>query len=189
MVEHTPPPGYRDVSVPLEEIATKGLLLSLALLAVPVVIFWALHGLDTFWAGMFSSVPFLLFIVWMIAAIIAHEVVHAVGWKVAGGLRWRDLRFGIDRKTLSPYCHAKVPMTAQAYRIGALLPGIVTGLLPTLVGLLWADATWTLFGAILISAAVGDLIVLWVLRSVPGGALVLDHPANAGGYVMDRDQG
>ena len=182
------PPGYRDVSVPLTQIVTQGTILSLVMFAIPILVFGLLHGFDALWLGLFGSVNWLALFVWMIAAIVAHEAVHAVGWKGVGGLRWNDLRFGLDRKTPSPYCHAKAPMTARAYRIGAALPGIVTGVLPWLLGLIWADAGWTLLGAILVSAAIGDLIVLWVLRSVRGDALMLDHPANAGGYVMDRHE-
>ncbi|MBE0690578.1 MAG: DUF3267 domain-containing protein [Anaerolineae bacterium] len=123
----------------------------------------------------------------MLVGIVLHEGIHALGWKFFGNLRWRDLRFGVDRKTLSPYCHARVPMSARAYRIGALLPGILTGLLPTVAGIVLEHAFLTAIGAVLLSAAIGDLIVLWVLRTIPPDAHVLDHPSNAGCYVLERD--
>lgn len=180
----TPPPGYRDVSMPLTEIATNGLWLSLLLLAVPLVPYWLVYGFGPFW-GAVSGAGWLWILVWVLLLILAHEGVHAIGWKYAGGLQWSQLKFGFLWKTLSPYCHALAPMPAGAYRIGAVLPLIVTGILPWIIGLLRADAPLTFVSAIMISAAVGDLIVLWIIRDVNPATLVLDHPSNAGCYVAE----
>jgi hypothetical protein len=179
-----PPPGYRDVSIPLTQIATNGLLLSLLLLILPLLPYWLLYGFSPFWEAVFAADWLGLFGL-MLLLIVAHEGVHAIGWKFAGGLAWSQLKFGIMWKTLSPYCHAQAPMTAAAYRIGALLPLVITGILPWLIGLLRADAGLTFIGAVMISAAIGDLMVVWIIRRVNPAALVLDHPANAGCYVSE----
>jgi len=181
-----PPAGYRDVSVPLPQVVLQGTLLSLGLLVAPVIIYWLIHGFGAFWAGL-AGISILSWIAAVVLGVILHEGIHALGWKFFGNLRWRDLSFGVDRSTLSPYCHARVPMSARAYRIGALLPGILTGLLPTLAGIAVGHAFLTAMGAVLLSAAIGDLIVLWVLRTIPPAARVLDHPSNAGCYVMESD--
>jgi hypothetical protein len=157
-------------------------LYSLLLLALPITLFMLVYGWSRFWNNAFS-LDFIALLLIFIAAVILHEAIHAVGWKVFGGLAWSDLTFGIDRKTLSPYCHARAPMRAQAYRIGAALPGILTGIVPALVGIVFADAALTLLSAVMVSAAVGDALVLWVIRDVPPQAWVLDHPKNAGCYV------
>jgi len=47
----TPSPGYRDVSMPLTEIATNGLWLSLLLVAVPLVPYWLVYGFGPFWGA------------------------------------------------------------------------------------------------------------------------------------------
>lgn len=180
------PSGYRDVSVPLTQVVIQGTLLSLALLALPIILYWGLHGFAAFWAGL-SGISFITWIAAILVGIVLHEGIHALGWRTFGNLRWRDLSFGVDRATLSPYCHASVQMTAAAYRIGALLPGILLGLLPAAIGILIAHAFLTAVGAFLLSAAIGDFIVLWVLRTIPGGAHVLDHPSNAGCYVFESD--
>ncbi|MCA9903976.1 MAG: DUF3267 domain-containing protein [Anaerolineae bacterium] len=182
----TVPSGYRDVSVPLAQVVIQGTLLSLALLVLPIVIYWVFHGFAVFWVGL-SGITFIAWIAAILVGIILHEGIHALGWKTFGNLRWRDLSFGVDRATLSPYCHAHVPMTAAAYRIGALLPGILIGFLPAIIGIVLADAFLTAMGAFLLSAAIGDFIVLWVLRTIPANAHVLDHPSNAGCYVLESD--
>lgn len=180
-----PPPGYRDVSVPLTQIASSGLGLSIGLFVLPLLPYWALYGFGPFWGEVFGA-NWLLLLGLTLVLIVAHEAVHAIGWKFAGQLDWSQLTFGFAWKTLSPYCHSKAPMTAQAYRIGALLPLILTGILPWVIGLVRADAALTFISAIMISAAIGDLMVVWIIRQVQPTALVLDHPSNAGCYVQDE---
>jgi uncharacterized membrane protein (DUF4010 family) len=179
-----PPPGYRDVSIPLTDITAKATLAMIPLIVLPLVPYWLIYGWDAFWSNAFND-SWLFFIGALIIGIIAHEGVHAIGWKFAGGLSWSDLSFGIDKKTLSPYCHAKAPMKTSAYRLGAVLPSLVTGLLPILIGTAIAHAPLTFVGAVLFSAAVGDFLILWIIRDVHPDALVLDHPKNAGCYVKD----
>lgn len=177
-----PPEGYRDVSMPIEDILQSAGQLALVLLVVPIGVFILLYGLDAFFES-FTGTAFLLALPVLLVAIILHELIHAIGWVVFGRFSWRAMSFGIDRATLSPYAHANVPMTANAYRIGAALPGILTGIVPLLYGLIVADGAITLLGAFMTSAAVGDLAVLWAIRAVPGSAEVLDHPTNAGCFV------
>jgi hypothetical protein len=179
---HIPPEGYEDVSIPLTKIVREATILGIVMLVVPLLIYILIHGWGAFWATALGY-DWLTALIAIVALIVIHELIHAVGWKVFGKLRWQDLTFGIDRKTLSPYCHAKVPMRADAYRIGAALPGILTGVVPAIIGIAQANAPLTLLAAFMISAAVGDLLVLWVIRDVPGDALVKDHPSNAGCYV------
>jgi hypothetical protein len=178
-----PPEGYTDVSITLPEVMARVTILSLVLLVVPMLVYILIYGFDAFWSGVFGGYNFIVAVLIVIAAIVAHEGIHAIGWKLFSGLGWDQIKFGIDRKTLSPYCHARAPMRASAYRIGAALPGILLGVVPIIVGLVGASAGWTAFGALLLSAAVGDALVLWVIRHVPADAWVLDHPSNAGCYV------
>jgi len=74
----TPSPGYRDVSMPLTEIATNGLWLSLLLVAVPLVPYWlVVYGFGPFW-GAVSRAGWLWILVWVLLLILAHEGVHAI---------------------------------------------------------------------------------------------------------------
>lgn len=179
--ENPLPPG-REVAVPIEEIVLNATLLSLLMLLVPMVMYVAVWG----WRDLFAGFNGFAFIGILIALVLAHEGFHAIGWKYAGGLRWRDLTFGFKWEALAPYCHAKVPMPARAYRFGAVLPGITTGILPFVVALVIGNGMWALAGAVLISGAVGDVYVLWIMRDIPPDALMLDHPEKAGGIVLEE---
>jgi hypothetical protein len=178
------PPGYRDVSVPIESmLRPSGLAVAAALAILPLALYWARYGFKGFLP---STLSVVLVAVGMAVLLLVHEGLHAVGWVVFGRLSWRDVSFGLDRKTLSPYTHVNAPMPATAYRAGGLLPGVVTGLVPAAIGILLRSGPLTLIGAALLSGAVGDLTVLWVIRRVPGDCLVIDHPSRAGCWVQEQ---
>lgn len=169
-----------DLSVPVHELPRWVWGLSLILLIVPLAPFVAVHGLLTLLYGL--NTPWI--VVGFFVLIVAHEAIHAIGWKVASGLPWTSFRFGFAWRGLAPYCHCKQPMNVVAYRIGGILPLIFTGILPWLIGLALADAALTFIGAMLIMGAVGDIYVLWSLRAVPSSAQVIDHESNAGCMVL-----
>lgn len=168
-----------DLSVPLEKLPPWVWLLAVALLIVPPVPYVIVHGLD---AALDNLNPLSLFVGGLVF-IILHELAHGLGWKFAARLPWSAISFGFQWKTGSPYCHASVPMSVRPYRFGAALPLVLTGILPYLAGWLLTDSTLVMLGAIMISAAVGDIYILWTLREVPRHATVQDHESNAGCIV------
>ncbi|MGQ9888531.1 MAG: DUF3267 domain-containing protein [Aggregatilineales bacterium] len=180
----TPPPGARDVSIPLDVVLRRALLPALSLLLIPLAVFAWLWGVDLLLNALTSLESLALALLGFALLIVAHELVHAIGWVVFGRLPLSAIRFGVDRKTLSPYACALLPMPAGAYRVGAALPLLVTGVVPWLLALLTGSGALAVVSALLISGAVGDLLVLSVIRSVPAQARVIDHPSNAGCLVL-----
>jgi hypothetical protein len=184
--DRLPPPGYRDVSIPITELTRPGLILGAALALLTLGPFWLLHGFNG-WLHI-SSLAGLAVAAALLILLVVHELLHALAWMIAGGFRWEQISFGIDRATLSPYTHIAAPMTARAYRIGAVTPGLLTGVLPTLAAWVFGSGPLSLIGALMSVGAVGDLIVLWVIRHVPGDTLVIDHATNAGCWVSATDR-
>jgi hypothetical protein len=169
----------QDRSVPLTELPSWVYMLSFVLFVVPIVPAVLVWGIGRVWNEGFGW--------WLLAGllilVVVHEGVHALGWKFASRLPWSAFRFGIIWRALAPYCHATEAMNVQAYRIGGAAPLVVTGILPLIYGYLVASNGWVVMGAIAISAAVGDIFVLWTLRDLPADALVRDHSQNAGCIV------
>jgi hypothetical protein len=100
---------------------------------------------------------------------------------LVGRVPWREVRFGL--KGLVVYAHCRVPMKASAYRVSVALPGVVLGVLPGLIGLIRGNGWLTVYGALMSIAALGDLIVLWLIRRVAGDTRVQDHPRAPGCIV------
>lgn len=171
----------RDLSVSMER--ANGIVLFIAIPAA-FLQFW-LFGL--FHPEVDNSVTwnFFIFLLVVIAGIIFHEAVHGITWALAGRKPWASIKFGFQVKTLTPYCHVTEPIEITAYRIGAFMPGLVVGVLPFLYSLNSGDANWFWFSLVHVSAAGGDWLILWLIRKVAKGALVEDHPTQAGCYVLE----
>lgn len=173
----------QDLSVSTVTILLHAIWMTVLFLVVPLIPFsliWSRDPLLTSFLNPMIILPALIL-------VIIHELLHAIGWKLAGDLSFQDFKFGIAWKTLSPYCHATQPMSAHAYRIGAILPGILLGILPIIVATLIGDGFLAILGALLTAGAVGDVYVLWLLRDVPSDAMVIDHPSRAGCIVLCKD--
>ena len=175
--------SYRDYRLEDRSVAMTAIPgwvfgMMLGLLALPAVVFWAVWPAKTYFDSSWS------WLVWSLILMILHESTHAVAWKLASGLPWKRFTFGIQWKTLTPYCHSLAPMPVKAYRIGAITPLIVTGLLPWFVSLTMGRFDLAVASALLISGASGDIYILWSLRDLPQGVLVQDHDTKAGCVVL-----
>jgi len=124
---------------------------------------------------------------WFLAGILAHEWLHGISWAVFGKLPLSAIKFGFQWKTLTPYAHVRQPIEVNAYRMGALTSGLLLGVLPYLAGLLGGNADWMIWGTLFTFAAYRDFLVLWLIRRVPRGSRVEDHPTLAGCSVLPAE--
>lgn len=159
---------------------------SLALIPSIVVVYLYLYiyGMQT----MIDSLAnlrndMILLVVLLIVGTIIHEALHGLTWSVFGKVPVSEIRFGVYWKLLTPYAHCKVPLNANAYRWGVVMPGIVVGLLPAVIALIAQSPILLWFGALFIMGAGGDFVTLWLLRKVPVSYLVEDHPSEVGCIV------
>jgi hypothetical protein len=170
----------------------KGNLVGLAVFFVlaagvmgPYLLLWGPGSLLLAWRDLSGWLAAVV----VFAGLIVHEAIHGVTWLLAGRLGRSDISFGINWTALAPFAHAKVPLRAGAYRVGAAMPAVSLGLVPGLVGALFELPLVACFGAIFLGIAAGDVIVLVLLRSVPRDTLVLDHPTRWGCDVLVPETG
>ncbi|MDX5346291.1 MAG: DUF3267 domain-containing protein [Hymenobacteraceae bacterium] len=116
----------------------------------------------------------------VLLGIVVHELLHAVAFMYWGSARWSDIKFGINWKYLTPYAHCKVPVAASAYRKSLLLPGLVLGVLPLIIGIATGSLGVTCFGAIHLGSAGGDVLIYSLIRKLNEDILLQDHPEKIG---------
>jgi hypothetical protein len=177
----TPAPVGQDLSISLARANVYTLAVSLPLVGLMLFAYLALYPAVSLALALPSA---LLFMVLLVAGILAHEAIHGLAWSLIGRLPLRRIRFGFQASTLTPYAHALDPMPVRAYRIGAVLPALLLGGVPFLIGMVVGSASMALFGMIFVFAAGGDLLVLWLIRNIDARALVQDHPSRAGCIVL-----
>jgi hypothetical protein len=127
---------------------------------------------------------YLIFLGILTVGVVVHELIHGLTWQWAAKKPRSAIKYGFQLKTLTPYAHCREPMPVNAYRLGVLMPGLLTGVLPAMLGILTGNFWMVLWGAVFILAAGGDLLIFWLIRNVIPTALVEDHPTRAGCYVL-----
>ena len=162
---------------------TRSLPITLVLLTAVLLPHALLHRENAF-SALMASAGVWLALPGFFLSIVVHEVLHALAAMAFGGLRWNEISFGMNWKTLTAYAHPRVPVPARAYAAVAAAPGIVLGLVPAVVGLATGSGAWSGYGALMLAAAAGDVLILWILRSVPATALVQDHPSRVGCSIV-----
>lgn len=180
--------GQKMVDDDLSMPAHRGYVALLLFIAPGILMGLVLEAVHTGSIATALKQPLGLLIAGFVILIVAHEGLHAAIWKAAGGLRWSDFRFGVQLSTLTPYAHAKVPMTARAYRLGAIAPALVQGVLPWSLGIIFVSPALALIGSLMMVAAAGDLLILWLIRRVSPADLVADHPTNFGCLKLATEQ-
>ena len=121
-----------------------------------------------------------------IAGIVVHELVHGITWAMFAKRGWKSISFGMIWKMLTPYCHCDEPLKVREYIIGALMPLLVVGVIPMILGLCLQSIFLTFFGAFYVGGAAGDIMIVVLLRHEPAGNMVLDHPSEAGCLIYEE---
>ncbi|MBQ7743108.1 MAG: DUF3267 domain-containing protein [Bacteroidaceae bacterium] len=122
----------------------------------------------------------------MIVGIVVHELIHGITWACYAKSGWKSISFGVMWKMLTPYCHCDEPMRIPGYMMGAIMPCIVLGVLPAIVALFIGSLPLLAWGIFFIAAAAGDIWMTWLLTKEDRHSLVLDHPSEAGFYIIEE---
>ncbi len=153
--------------------------LSVVLLGVPFYLIWK-PALAITWQGA------LLFSLLFIAGVAMHELIHGIFFGLFAESGFSSVRFGFMREYLTPYCHCNEPLKVKHYSLAALMPALLLGLLPMIVAFFVGSLFWLLFGIVFLSAAAGDLMVVWILRKETSDTLVQDHASEPGCWVYKK---
>ncbi len=115
----------------------------------------------------------------LLAGIMLHELIHGVTMATFAKNGWKSVSFGFNIKAIAPFAHCKEPLTPDAYRLSLIMPGFLLGDVPILLSWFTGNILLLFFGILFCWAAAGDVIVLWMSRSITDGQLQ-DHPDKIG---------
>jgi len=171
----------RDLSISMARANVVVIFISIPVAILQFAIFRVVHGaekMETTW-----NVVVLIAVV--LLGVVAHELIHGITWAILGHKPLSAIKFGFLWKTFTPYAHLQEPVEVSAYRIGALMPGLILGILPYILSLLLGDGNLFWFSLVHTSASGGDWLILWLIHNVKSGMQVEDHSTNAGCYVIE----
>jgi putative zincin peptidase len=157
---------------------------TLMLAAVILVVYrwtWSSASLRAALVYVFSPTVLLL---GSASGFVVHEILRGLCWAESGRMRSPAIKFMFKGLIPRAYCHA--PISAAAYRLGLLFPGLILGVTPALLGLALGHGVLTVWGAIIMTLASGDWAALWATRAIPARALMHDHPQRGGCLVISK---
>ena len=182
--------GYRmsNLTVGIVKANIIVLLLTIPVVAIGVFLFTLKNPISLLKPTTQGS---LLFIVLFFVLVVVHELIHGLTWSLYTEHHFKDIEFGFMKEFLTPYCTCTVPLSKRPYIMGALMPCILLGILPTTIGILWGVSLLFWIGIVMTLSAGGDLmIVMKVLafksQSKSEEILVYDHPTQAGSVIFEK---
>ncbi len=125
-----------------------------------------------------------LYIVVMILGIVVHELIHGATWAIFTKKGFKSMKFGILKEYLTPYCHCKEPLKVRAYSIGAIMPAIILGFIPSILAIWTGSLGMLLFGIFFTVSAMGDFMIIYLIHKEDKNTWVQDHPSEAGYYLL-----
>ena len=181
--------GLRKVAIDIGKanlFAVVIMVVAAIVLLVPFFWIWGGRKSHEELLGGFGS--WAVALVLMVVGIVVHELIHGLTWACYAKSGWRSISFGVMWKLLTPYCHCDEPMPIPGYMMGAMMPCIVLGIIPAIVALCIGSLPLLVWGIFFIAAAAGDIWMTWLLTKEDRKSLVLDHPSEAGFYIIDDNQ-
>lgn len=127
------------------------------------------------------SVYFVL--IYLIGAIL-HELLHIIPISLYLKKIKNVFSAGIAPGGVAFYIHCKKPIPIKIYRISLILPLIVMGIIPVIIGFFSMSLKFFAIGIIFIWAASGDIYIFYLLRNIYPQAKILDHSEKVGCYVL-----
>lgn len=122
----------------------------------------------------------------LVGGIILHELIHGMIWAAFAKKGFKSIKFGILLKMFTPYCHCKEPLKVKYYILGAIMPGIVLGIIPAIVAVCIGMKSLLIAGMFFTMAAGGDILIINLLRNENMNDYAQDHPSEAGCYIYRK---
>ena len=182
--------GYRknDLTIGIVKANLFVLLLAIPVVAIGVLLFVWRNPISLLTPTPQGS---LLFIVAFLVLIVAHELIHGLTWSMYAEHHFKDIEFGFMKEYLTPYCTCTTPLLKRHYIMGALMPCIVLGILPTAFGILLGSHLLFWIGIVMILSAGGDIMIVWKVlafkkQDESKEILIYDHPTQAGSVIFEK---
>ena len=182
--------GYKktDLTIGIVKANLFVFLLAIPVIAIGVLLFAWRNPISLL---MPTSQGSLLFIVLFVVLIVVHELIHGLTWSMFSEHHFKDIEFGFMKELLTPYCTCTTPLPKKHYILGALMPCIVLGIIPTAIGILLGSHLLFWIGIVMILSAGGDIMIVWKVmkfkkQDESKEIFIYDHPTQAGSVIFEK---
>ena len=175
------PENKKEFTLRIGKVNLYSLVMIIPITAIYLIPFILIWNYETFEIGRKEFMH--LFFYMFVFCIIIHELLHGITWAFFTQKGFKSIKFGLNG--LTPYCHCKEPLKVKYYRLGGIMPLLLMGILPAILGLIIGNGLFLSIGIFFTWTAGGDIISLFMLRKFDKNRLVSDHPDKMGFYFND----
>jgi len=176
-----------------KELTLSGIKLNIVVFFMVAPIWFLVSGGFVYWVGWhhywneISQALHFKIVIILFGGVLVHELLHAITWMVLNGKGFRNVWFGFNSYSFTPYTHFRRPMKVWKYALGGAMPGLLMGVIPGLLSYFLKSATLNFIGFLFLWTAGGDIISLWTLRKLNSNQYVQDHPEKMGCIVIEPE--
>ena len=178
--------GYtrHELTVDINKASIFAVVLTFLLFFIGYGLFFLInHRFD------FSEFRFSVLLIVFLILVVVHELIHGGCWSIFTPNHFKDIAFGIMMPYLSPYCTCMAPLTKPRHIFGTVMPLILLGIIPTVIGIAAGIPMALLVGLLMIDIATGDILIIRKILAYKTSAkdvVYMDHPTDAGGVIFER---
>lgn len=143
------------------------------------VLFWG-------WPTFLQELHWLLVITIYVGSVFVHEYLHYLGFILFGGADRDSVEFKFNRKNLTPYVICKSITTVMRYKVAAVLPFLVVGIIPLIYGFIFHNSTVYVIGLLNVDGCSGDLVLYFLLSRLDNHSYVARHNLRIGFVVVGQ---
>jgi hypothetical protein len=95
----------------------------------------------------------------LIVFLIIREIIQGMYWS-----KYTEVKIKVILKLLFRICYCKEPIKIKTYIKGLIMPTIILGVIPLIIGMFFGNIIVLGFGVLFIAAGSGDFLVMYLLR-------------------------
>jgi hypothetical protein len=123
---------------------------------------------------------FLIYLSAFLAFVLANEFMAGIYWS-----KYTEVKIKVTIKSLFRFCYCKEPIKIKNYIIGLIIPIIILGIIPLIMGMIYGNILVLGFGIIFISNGAGAIMIMYLLRKEDKNNWIKDMDSTIGLIIFN----
>jgi hypothetical protein len=190
--------GYKrqDIVISVLTANVVGILLTIPF-AGAIVAGYILRNGKPFKPEILDTQPALYFgalagiIVVSLVLTFLHEKIHGWFWTIGAENGAKDIEFGFQKETLTPYCTCASPLSKSIYILGSMMPMTILGIVLGIVSIFVGFFPLLVVAVIQVIGGAGDILISAMLlfrKTKDKDIVLLDHPTKIGLVAFEKEK-
>ena len=120
-----------------------------------------------------------------------HEKIHGWFWTIGAENGAKDIEFGFQKETLTPYCTCASPLSKSIYILGSMMPMTILGIVLGIVSIFVGFFPLLVVAVIQVIGGAGDILISAMLlfrKTKDKDIVLLDHPTKIGLVAFEKEK-